>query len=87
MKKKKKIKIEIQNGNNRNQFSLKNFGYQTCGSFNNHFNTMDNCKNDECVDKNKLYSLKRENSSCTSAAIIHITRKYSRSVCSAILSI
>ena len=62
MKKKKKIKIEIQNGNNRNQFSLKNFGYQTCGSFNNHFNTMDNCKNDECVDKNKLYSLKRENS-------------------------
>ena len=51
MKQKKKILIEIDEGNKDkygNDINLKNFGYQTCGTFGNinkNFNTMEDIKN------------------------------------------
>ena len=64
MKKKKKLQINIDDGNKDkygNDINLKNFGYQTCGSFNTikkNFNTLDDNKKEDCNEIN----YKRENS-------------------------
>ena len=64
MKKKKKLQIDIDDGNKDkygNDINLKNFGYQTCGSFNTikkNFNTLDDNKKEDCNEIN----YKRENS-------------------------
>ena len=65
MKKKKKMTIDIENGNKDkygNKIEMKNLGYQTCGQFNfnggifkSHFNTLENKKGDEYIDRQNSY--------------------------------